>query len=193
MTRPNWRTAHTTSGEAYRSRTIDNGCCVSGHPEVRCGTRSRQGSPTRACRCPCRACPNAGRRVPWKRDGRDYFAALLQKASVKHTTWTMMSNRRGSKIAYQFKVRLKQRRSIWRSIVLRGDQTLDALHEVIFAAFERNDEHLYSFFFPNGSSRRSFSERRAKEYTAPQGFFLLRGLTRRPDSAGQRGTRSSTA
>ena len=87
-----------------------------------------------------------------------------------------MSNRRGSKIAYQFKVRLKQRRSIWRSIVLRGDQTLDALHEVIFAAFERNDEHLYSFFFPNGSSRRSFSERRAKEYTAPQGFVSVAGF-----------------
>ena len=88
----------------------------------------------------------------------------------------MMSNRKRSKITYQFKVYLKRRRSIWRSVVLRGDQTLDALHEVIFAAFERNDEHLYSFFFPNGSSRRSFSERRAKEYTAPQGFLPVSGF-----------------
>ena len=74
---------------------------------------------------------------------RYYFVILLRQASVKYTTWTMMPNRKGSKITYQFKVCLKQRRS---------------------------------FFFPNGSSRRSFSEGRAKEYTAPQGFFPVSGF-----------------
>ena len=59
-----------------------------------------------------------------------------------------MSNRTGSKIQYQFKVRLKFRRSIWRSIVLRGNQTLEDLHDAIFMAFERDDAHLYSFYFP---------------------------------------------
>ena len=63
-----------------------------------------------------------------------------------------MSTRTGSKIEYQFKVRLKQRRSIWRSVVLRGNQTLEDLHEAIFMAFERYDAHLYSFYFPSGPS-----------------------------------------
>jgi len=44
------------------------------------------------------------------------------------------------------------------------------LHEVIFTAFDRYDDHLYSFYFPNGSSRRSQLGKRPKEYTAPQGF-----------------------
>jgi hypothetical protein len=67
-------------------------------------------------------------------------------------------------------VSLKRRRSVWRSVVLRGDQTLDDLHQVIFTAFERYDDHLYSFYFPSASSRRSHLGKRAKEYTAPQGF-----------------------
>jgi len=65
---------------------------------------------------------------------------------------------------------LKRRRSVWRSLVLRGDQTLEDLHEVIFTAFERYDDHLYSFYFPNASARRSALGKRPKEYTAPQGF-----------------------
>lgn len=87
-----------------------------------------------------------------------------------------MATRKGSKSTYQFKVRLKHRRSIWRSVVLRGHQTLDDLHEAIFAAFERYDEHLYSFYFPSASARRSPSGTRPREYTAPQGFFPVEGF-----------------
>ncbi len=32
-----------------------------------------------------------------------------------------------------------------RTIVIRGDQTLEDLHEVIFKAFNREEEHLYEF------------------------------------------------
>ena len=87
-----------------------------------------------------------------------------------------MSDRTGSKIEYQFKVRLKQRRSIWRSVVLCGNQTLEDLHEAIFMAFERYDEHLYSFYFPSGPARRTASFKGHKEYTAPQGFYPLEGF-----------------
>lgn len=31
---------------------------------------------------------------------------------------------------------------------MRGSQTLDDLHEAIYDAFDRYDEHLYSFYFP---------------------------------------------
>jgi hypothetical protein len=34
---------------------------------------------------------------------------------------------------------------IYRTIEIRGDQTLEQLHLAIFAAFEREDEHLYEF------------------------------------------------
>jgi hypothetical protein len=47
-----------------------------------------------------------------------------------------------------FKVALSGRKSIWRKIAIKGNQTLDDLHGMIFDAFDRDDEHLYSFFFP---------------------------------------------
>ena len=75
-----------------------------------------------------------------------------------------------------FKVRLKQRRSSWRSVVLRGNQTLEDVHEAIFMAFERYDAHLYSFYFPSLPARRTASFKGHKEYTAPQGFHPLEGF-----------------
>ncbi len=36
---------------------------------------------------------------------------------------------------------------IRRDIEIRGDQTLEQLHQAIFAAFDRSDEHLYEFQF----------------------------------------------
>jgi hypothetical protein len=39
----------------------------------------------------------------------------------------------------------KANRHIVRTIEIRGDQTLEQLHEIIFKAFDRFDEHLYEF------------------------------------------------
>ena len=44
---------------------------------------------------------------------------------------------------FVLKVALAGRKGIWRKIALRGGQTLDDLHEAIFEAFDRDDEHLY--------------------------------------------------
>ena len=71
---------------------------------------------------------------------------------------------------YTFRVSLKRRMSIWRTMVLRGDQTLDELHEAIFAAFDRDDEHLFAFFFSNATALRSPRGARCKTYAAPYGF-----------------------
>jgi len=71
---------------------------------------------------------------------------------------------------YLFKVRLKAARRIWRTIALRGDQTLDDLHEAVFDAFDRDNLHLYSFYFPKAPGRRRGFAPRAKEYTASQMF-----------------------
>ena len=66
------------------------------------------------------------------------------------------------------KVTLKGRR-IWRTIALRGDQTLEHLHEQIFSAFNRGDDHLYSFYFPKAPRRRG-PVVHPREYVAPVSF-----------------------
>ena len=81
-----------------------------------------------------------------------------------------MPRRKKSATQYRFKVNLKRRRSIWRSVVLRGDQTLDDLHEVIFSAFDRDDFHLYCFYFPKATARRSQSGKEPRSYISPEGF-----------------------
>ena len=80
---------------------------------------------------------------------------------------------------YAFKVWLKRRRSIWRTIVLRGDQTLDDLHAAIGTAYERDDDHLYAFYMPKAPARRARSESRAKEYVSPIGYQFDRLLAHR--------------
>jgi hypothetical protein len=40
--------------------------------------------------------------------------------------------------------------TISRTIEIRGDQTLERLHEAIFQAFDRFDEHMYEFQFGKG-------------------------------------------
>ena len=68
-----------------------------------------------------------------------------------------------------FKVALAGRKSIWRKIALRGDDTLDDLHEMIFDAFDRDDEHLYSFYFPRpgGKTSSRLRMRDGVEYACP--------------------------
>jgi hypothetical protein len=44
---------------------------------------------------------------------------------------------------------------IFRTIQVRGDQTLEGLHKTIFEAYDRFDEHLYEFMFGAGPDDRS--------------------------------------
>ncbi len=54
----------------------------------------------------------------------------------------------------------KRNRVVARVIQIRSDQTLEALHEAIFNAFDRFDEHLYEFQFggkqPHDPDARSY-------------------------------------
>jgi len=65
------------------------------------------------------------------------------------------------------KVALQGAKRIWRRIAVRGDQTLDDLHEAIFEAFDRDDEHLYSFYFPMPGTRGRARLRNAVEFSCP--------------------------
>ena len=50
---------------------------------------------------------------------------------------------------------------------MRSDQTLDDFHECIFDAFDRYDEHLYSFYLPPVGSKGRRAMMEAVEYTSP--------------------------
>jgi hypothetical protein len=39
---------------------------------------------------------------------------------------------------------------VWRTIQIRGDQTLEHLHDAIFEAYDRFDSHMYEFQFGKG-------------------------------------------
>jgi len=67
----------------------------------------------------------------------------------------------------EFKVALKNRKSIWRRIATRSNQTLEQLHWAIYDAFDRDDEHLYSFYFPRPGARGREIFRNSDEYTHP--------------------------
>jgi len=66
---------------------------------------------------------------------------------------------------FVFKVALTGAEDIWRRIAVRGAQTLDDLHYAIFDAFDREEEHLYSFYFPKPGSKGRARIRNAQEYT----------------------------
>jgi hypothetical protein len=71
---------------------------------------------------------------------------------------------------YVFKVALTDAKRIWRRIEILSNQSLDQLHEAIFQAFDRYDEHMYSFYLTKtGSrSRRRFVD--VPEFTHPYAF-----------------------
>jgi hypothetical protein len=74
---------------------------------------------------------------------------------------------RDDSLAYVLKVALKGIKRIWRRITVRGSQTLDDLLEAIFEAFDRDDEHLYSFHFPRPGSTGRAIVRDSQQYLHP--------------------------
>ena len=52
-------------------------------------------------------------------------------------------------LIHRFKVSLRDRPDIWRIIDIKGNQMLSSLHKGIFKAFDRVEEHQYSFFLSN--------------------------------------------
>jgi Plasmid pRiA4b ORF-3-like protein len=68
---------------------------------------------------------------------------------------------------YVFKVSLSYSKKIWRRIEILGHQSLDQLHEIIFDAFDRYDQHMYSFYLTKqgSKSRNRFFD--APEFTHP--------------------------
>jgi tetratricopeptide (TPR) repeat protein len=62
---------------------------------------------------------------------------------------------------HRFKVSLRKSPDVWRIIDIKGNQMLSSLHKAIFKAFDRFEEHQYSFFLSNKPYDRG------SEYTSP--------------------------
>lgn len=88
-----------------------------------------------------------------------------------------------SDTCYVFQVALKYQPEIWRTIALAGHVTLDDLHWEIYQAFDREEEHLYSFYVPRiVDGRRSRARDKHDEYShsmccQPDPFAFIFGTT----------------
>ena len=69
--------------------------------------------------------------------------------------------------AHSFKVSLFYSKRIYRRIVCLGSQSLDDLHDAIESAFDRYDEHLYSFYFPSKPTKSMGLIRESLQYSHP--------------------------
>jgi len=77
------------------------------------------------------------------------------------------NNKKAKMKAHTFKVSLYYSKRIYRQIACLGNQSLDDLHEAIFSAFDRDDEHLYSFYFPTKPTKNIRLIRTSAQYSHP--------------------------
>ena len=73
-------------------------------------------------------------------------------------------------IVYSFKAALFYEKRIYRQIDILGSQTLEDFHNVIFRAFDRYDEHLYSFYITRKAMKNMRKIVNSKEYSLPDEF-----------------------
>jgi hypothetical protein len=77
----------------------------------------------------------------------DLYDSIEQYSDTYDDGYGEYSNNTGS--VCLLKVFLAYEKKIWRTIAVREGQTLHDLHNIIFDAFDREEEHMYSFFFPH--------------------------------------------
>ncbi len=77
----------------------------------------------------------------------DYLMNLREDLEDEDDDYSEYSSNTGSVCVV--KVALANSKRVWRKIAIREGHTLHDLHNIIFEAFDRDDEHLYSFFFPH--------------------------------------------
>lgn len=71
---------------------------------------------------------------------------------------------------YCFRVKLVGNEKVFRDIEIMGAQTLDDLHDSIFDAFDREDEHLYSFYLTRKAVKNFRRINDFPEFTHPMVF-----------------------
>jgi len=78
-----------------------------------------------------------------------FGTGFIQSERAVTTTMKKPSNYADTHYIHRFKVSLKDKPDIWRIIDIKGNQMLSSLHKAIFKAFDRFEEHQYSFFLSN--------------------------------------------
>ena len=73
-------------------------------------------------------------------------------------------------IVYSFKVALFYNKRTYRLIDILGSQTLEDFHEIIFSAFDRDEEHLFSFFLTRKPLKNTRKIWDSPEYSEPSDF-----------------------
>ena len=97
--------------------------------------------------------------------------SLLERDELQHPGATRNSLVQSEHVhevddrVHVIKVALMYDKSVYRKIAIRGDQTLYDLHNAIFYAFDREEEHLYSFFFPDKPTKSKRAITKSLEYT----------------------------
>lgn len=83
---------------------------------------------------------------------------------------------------YRFKVSIVGITNLHRVIEASGNCTFDDLHDAIFEAFDRYDEHLYSFFITKSDSKSRRSIVQAPEITHPEAMEDFMGFGKKTRS-----------
>jgi len=81
---------------------------------------------------------------------------------------------------YQFRVSIMGISNLYRIIEASENCTFDDLHETIFQAFDRFDEHLYSFFITREDARNIRTIYNAPKITHPMGVVDIMGFEKKP-------------
>jgi hypothetical protein len=81
---------------------------------------------------------------------------------------------------YQFRVSIMGISNLHRIIEASENCTFDDLHETIFQAFDRFDEHLYSFFITREDARNTRTIYNAPKITHPMGVVDIMGFEKKP-------------
>lgn len=68
---------------------------------------------------------------------------------------------------YCIRVALMHDKRTYRKIIIGSGQTLEELHEAIFDAFDREEEHLYTFFFPAKPTKSKRTIMNSLEFSPP--------------------------
>jgi hypothetical protein len=71
--------------------------------------------------------------------------------------------------------------TVWRTMEMKGNQTLEQLHRAIFKAFDRYEEHLYSFYMTK--NRRDGAQEYASPYLFEDNEFPFGGRPRNARNA----------
>jgi Plasmid pRiA4b ORF-3-like protein len=77
---------------------------------------------------------------------------------------------------YKIKVALMYNKRTYRHIEIADNQTFADLHEAIFDAFDRYEEHLYSFFFPGKRTKSIRMLYNSPEVTHPMNVQEMAGM-----------------